>query len=156
MKTFFTRLLPRRTRKGLDWGVTSPVYVQYRSPTNISLKDVNVGFTFFSFGIRWPCSFQVSLFMNRYRQHCKLATHIDPHIEGERRIQIQVVLRNAERGGELRAERFVYNGRRVKIFNPYAYRHEVTEVEAGERFVLNFGLWFYPGSNRMPSTFVNR
>ena len=42
-------------------------------------------------------------------------------------------------GGEFISEKHIFESSRIKFFRPDIYKHSVTKIEKGNRYVLSFG-----------------
>jgi hypothetical protein len=100
--------------------------------------------------LRWPRPIKFRLDFAQYYPGGYLDPHIDTTQEYEFRVNSILVIRKPRRGGHLYSEKFLYNGKRLKIIQPNLYQHEVTMIEEGERWVLNFQ--FHVSTNGMEQT----
>ena len=69
-----------------------------------------------------------------------LEKHKDTITRGERQFRLLIVLKEALRGGELICPTYIFNFRRLRLFEPCSHEHEVTLVEEGERLVILAGI----------------
>ena len=84
----------------------------------------------------WPERFD--LYLLRYRKGASIPPHTDP-VDGKRHYRVNVVLREAKRGGYFTCGAPIFWSRRVKVFRSDVAEHSVTTVEEGERVVLSLG-----------------
>lgn len=85
---------------------------------------------------RLPVPFD--LYLLRYRRGASVPPHVDP-VDGKRHYRINVILREAERGGFFRCVGPILETRRIKVFRPDVSEHSVSAVEAGTRLVVSLG-----------------
>lgn len=141
MEFSFLRIIPRRRPDGMVVFKDSVISGTLNRKWNtVDVPGARLEYQEWSIEIRWPIMLQIQLHINRYRVGGELHEHTDVIKEGERQFRIQLILKNAIRGGELLCERFIINRRHFKIFEPARFKHEVTRVEEGERFLLNLGI----------------
>lgn len=70
-----------------------------------------------------------------------LWTFFDPTWWDTKHVRLNVVLREADEGGEFRClGPCIWRTRRVVLFRPDKWEHQVTEVKRGERLVLSLGV----------------
>ena len=77
-------------------------------------------------------------YLLRFRQGSGIPEHSDP-VDGKRHYRLNIVLWQAELGGEFLCDEPIYESRRIKLFRPDRSRHSVTTVERGVRYVLSIG-----------------
>ncbi len=85
---------------------------------------------------RFPLPFD--LYLLRYREGASVPSHVDP-VDGRRHFRLNIVLCEAERGGQFECKHPIFETRRIKVFRPDVSEHAVSKVEAGCRMVLSFG-----------------
>lgn len=69
-----------------------------------------------------------------------IVPHVDMVSEG-RLYKLNCVLIKPESGGEFSCERNIFNlFGRIVLFRPDLYRHEVSRIERGRRWLLSFAL----------------
>lgn len=110
-------------------------------------KTWSVVYTSFKVSISWPFSFSTHADLALYREGSYIQRHSDlsESLLGKE-WRVVVILRNADKGGELLSDKFVLNWPRIKIINTRVL-HEVTKVEKGTRLVLLIGVYFAPFNN---------
>jgi hypothetical protein len=141
MKIDLWRLIPRCAPNGkLMW--KDPVLSITIRPKwqRVEYDGGSLRYQEYVLNLRWPILLQIQLHVSKYGVGDGLREHIDYIQEGERQFRIQFIWRNAKRGGELIVPHFIVNRRHFKVFEPCKYRHEVTIVEEGERFLFNLGI----------------
>lgn len=84
------------------------------------------------FIVPWDC------YLLRFRKGAAIAPHTDP-VDGRRHYRVNVVLIEADAGGQFECEQPIFASRRIKFFRPDQQTHSVTRVDAGTRYVLSFG-----------------
>ena len=74
----------------------------------------------------------------RYKEGSEVAEHRDP-VTGKKHYRLNIILKNASKGGEFNCANAIYSGSRVKLFRPDVCAHSVTLVESGTRYVFSLG-----------------
>jgi len=83
---------------------------------------------------------RLSIYLVRYPAGHAIAPHVDMVSEG-RLYKLNCVLIKPESGGEFSCERSIFNlFGRIILFRPDLYRHEVSRIERGRRWLLSFAL----------------
>lgn len=85
---------------------------------------------------KWPIPFD--LYIIRYNQGAYIPPHIDI-IESGKHYRLNVVLKNADIGGEFVCKNPIYETSRIKLFRPDISEHSVTKIFSGTRYVLSLG-----------------
>ena len=83
---------------------------------------------------------RLNVYLVHYRQGHRIVPHVDMVSEGRLYKFNWVIVRPAA-GGAFVCEKTIFNlfGRLI-LFRPDLYRHEVTRIEAGNRWLLSFAL----------------
>jgi hypothetical protein len=145
MKNFewnFLRVIPRKLSFfGTAYTQMTPI-VQISGGSNKEQKGATITYSRVKFNLTWPVTLQLHADVVDYLEGAYLSRHADllPKLPGEE-YRIAVVLKEADSGGVLLADRFVANTRFLKVFST-RIQHEVTKVEKGTRRVLLFGIYF--------------
>ena len=84
------------------------------------------------FVVPWDC------YLLRFREGAEIASHTDP-VDDRRHFRVNLVLVEADEGGEFQCENPIFATRRIKFFRPDQESHSVTRVDSGTRYVLSFG-----------------
>ena len=79
------------------------------------------------------------VYLLKFPEGSGVPEHTDPKY-GVKHTRLNIVLRQAEEGGEFICDRPILNTRRFKLFRPDLEKHSVTTVEKGERLVLSIGI----------------
>jgi len=81
-----------------------------------------------------------SVYLVRYSAGHRIAPHVDM-VAGGKLTKFNCVLVKPRTGGEFICERTIFNlfGRFI-LFRPDLYRHEVSRIERGTRWLLSFAL----------------
>lgn len=87
--------------------------------------------------------FAVDAYIIRYPIGSEIPLHVDPVDKGQH-FRLNIVLRQATVGGDFYCEKTLINTRRIKFFRPDAYRHSVSKVIKGSRYILSIG-WVLNG-----------
>ncbi len=77
-------------------------------------------------------------YLLRYRPGALIDEHTDP-VTDRKHYRLNIVLREATRGGEFNCREVLYSSRRIKLFRPDRAPHSVSLVEEGTRYVLSLG-----------------
>lgn len=73
------------------------------------------------------------------------SAHIPPHrddVIGKKHYRVNLILWNADDGGEFKCEKVIFRAGPLTIFRPDLYIHEVSEIRKGIRYVLSIGFAF--------------
>lgn len=88
-----------------------------------------------------PFVLPFDLYLLRFRPGAEIPTHTDPVTE-KRHFRLNVVVSEAQRGGEFVCADPIFETRRLKLFRPDLSPHSVTRIESGTRYVLSLG-WIW-------------
>ena len=81
-----------------------------------------------------------SIYLVRYSPGPRIVPHVDMVSEG-RLYKLNLVLAKPKSGGKFSCERCIFKlFDRVILFRPDLYRHAVTRIERGNRWLLSFAL----------------
>lgn len=75
----------------------------------------------------------------KFEEGSSIPEHIDPAKSGYKHYRMNIILKKSISGGEFISEKNILDFQRLKFFRPDLYKHSVTEVKGGSRFVLSFG-----------------
>jgi hypothetical protein len=84
-----------------------------------------------------------ALFFDSYVLRFDEGSYIPEHVDivdGFNHFRLNVILRNADEGGEFRCDNVLSIFGRVHLFRPDIEKHLVTEIHSGRRIVLSFGM----------------
>lgn len=82
----------------------------------------------------------VNIYLVRYPEGHKVSPHLDMIAQG-RLYKLNCVLVKPKKGGEFLCEKNIFNlFGRVILFRPDCYRHRVSTIERGNRWLLSFAL----------------
>lgn len=83
---------------------------------------------------------RLNVYLVHYGQGHKIVPHVDM-VSGGRLYKLNWVLIKPEAGGQFVCEKNVFNlfGRLI-LFRPDLYRHQVSTIERGNRWLLSFAL----------------
>lgn len=84
----------------------------------------------------WPVS--IDCYLLRFPQGSEVPLHKDPVSQG-RHFRLNLIIKNAAKGGEFQCEQCLINRPRIKLFRPDLHEHAVSRVEKGRRWVLSVG-----------------
>lgn len=79
------------------------------------------------------------VYLLKFPEGSMVPEHIDLKY-GVKHTRLNIVLRQAEEGGEFICARPILSTRRIKLFRPDLEKHSVTTVKKGERLVLSIGI----------------
>lgn len=88
---------------------------------------------FYSRHLRCDC------YLLRYIKGDSIPVHKDTVSHYVNHFRLNIVLRNAKEGGEFEVRNALWKWWRVVLFRPDEEPHSVSEIKAGERWVLSFG-----------------
>lgn len=86
--------------------------------------------------------FQFDCYIIRYREGSHVPPHRDPNPAGKH-YRLNIVIKRARKGGEFQCDQTIFQSNRIKLFRPDLYKHSVSKVEEGSRYVLSIG-WLLP------------
>ncbi len=89
---------------------------------------------------RFPIGFDCYLL--RFPEGCEVPPHTDA-VSGKRHYRLNIILKNARKGGLFICARPLFQNSRIKFFRPDQCEHSVTRVESGSRYLLSIG-WTRP------------
>lgn len=84
----------------------------------------------------WPMVFDCYLL--RFKQGSEIPPHTDQNDKGKH-LRLNVILKQAKKGGEFICDETIYESKRIKLFRPDLHQHQVTRVIEGSRWVLSVG-----------------
>lgn len=79
------------------------------------------------------------VYILRFKPGSSIPKHRDPILD-KIHLRMNVILKHAKEGGEFRCSKCILNWSRLKIFRPDKFKHSVTEVTLGTRYVLSIGI----------------
>lgn len=82
---------------------------------------------------------KMDLHLIRYRVGASIPPHRDPAGQNKAHYRLNIVLWQAQEGGELRCEHSLFRTHRINLFRPDLALHSVAEVKQGTRYVLSIG-----------------
>ena len=85
-----------------------------------------------------PFLFPFDCYLLRFKEGSGIPVHSDP-VDGKRHFRLNIVLRQADEGGQFVCDEPIYESKRIKLFRPDRSRHAVTTVKRGVRYVLSVG-----------------
>ena len=88
-----------------------------------------------------PFLFPFDLYLLRFKPGTEIPTHTDP-VSKKRHFRLNIVVRQAQRGGQFVCSEPIFETRRIKLFRPDLSPHSVTKIESGTRYVLSLG-WIW-------------
>ena len=82
--------------------------------------------------------FAVDAYIIRYPTGSEIPLHIDP-VDTGKHFRLNIVLKQATVGGDFYCEKTLINTARIKLFRPDTYRHSVSKIIKGSRYILSIG-----------------
>ena len=74
----------------------------------------------------------------KYSVGSEIPAHTDP-VSDRNHYRLNIIVRKPKKGGEFFCEKTIINTDRIKLFRPDLYKHSLTKIEEGERYVLSIG-----------------
>jgi hypothetical protein len=87
-------------------------------------------------GAMWPIKFDVYLL--HFPQGSEIAPHTDKVTSGKH-YRLNIVLKNANEGGEFVCSNPIFETKRIKLFRPDECEHQVSKIIKGSRYLLSIG-----------------
>ncbi|NKF49236.1 2OG-Fe(II) oxygenase [Shewanella sp. WXL01] len=87
-------------------------------------------------GALWPVKFDTYLL--KFPQGSEVPPHTDK-VKTGKHYRLNIVLKQAEVGGEFICANPIYNSKRIKLFRPDICEHQVSKVIKGNRYLLSIG-----------------
>ena len=84
------------------------------------------------FPIPWDC------YILKYPTGSEIKEHVDP-LTNQNHYRLNIVIKKPRKGGVFYAEKTIINTPRIKLFRPDIYKHSLTPIEEGTRYVLSIG-----------------
>lgn len=84
----------------------------------------------------WPLPFD--MYLIRYPEGSFISPHIDT-VDSGRHFRLNIVLWQAQRGGDFVCKKPIFETKRIKFFRPDVCEHSVTPVEKGRRYLFSIG-----------------
>lgn len=82
--------------------------------------------------------FKFDLYLLRFKQGSYISPHTDKVRQGKH-YRLNIVLKQADEGGEFHCAAPLYETKRIKLFRPDICEHSVTKVIKGTRYLLSVG-----------------
>lgn len=77
-------------------------------------------------------------YLLKYKEGSYIPSHRDS-ITNKRHFRLNIVIQEAIKGGQFVCEKSILSLRRISLFRPDRYYHQVTKIIRGTRYVLSFG-----------------
>lgn len=91
-------------------------------------------FTFFS-----SKKLRCDMHLLKFETGSFISMHLDPVEIGYDHYRLNIILKNAKKGGKFLISKCIFSNSRVKFFRPDEELHGVTLVTEGTRYVLSIG-----------------
>lgn len=93
-----------------------------------------------------PFLIPFDLYLLRFKHGTEIPTHTDP-VQKKRHFRLNIVVKQAQRGGHFICSQPIFETRRIKLFRPDVSPHSVTKIESGTRYVLSLG-WIWGAAEK--------
>ena len=87
-------------------------------------------------GAIWPIKFD--LYLLKFPQGSEIPPHKDKIVAGQH-YRLNIILKQAQNGGEFICKDPIFESRRIKLFRPDISEHQVSTVLKGNRYLLSLG-----------------
>jgi len=87
-------------------------------------------------GATWPLKFDTYLL--KFPEGSEIMPHTDK-VKSGRYYRLNIVLKQAKRGGEFFCKKAIFESKRIKLFRTDICEHQVSKVEEGSRYLLSIG-----------------
>ena len=87
-------------------------------------------------GVYWPIKFDIYLL--KFPEGSEIPIHRD-RIDAGRHFRLNIVLKNAQQGGEFVCSDSLFETERIKLFRPDISEHKVSKIIKGNRYLLSIG-----------------
>ncbi|KPH64940.1 hypothetical protein AMS58_08910 [Pseudoalteromonas porphyrae] len=87
-------------------------------------------------GALWPIKFDTYLL--KFPQGSEIAPHTDK-VKCGRHYRLNIILKNAEQGGDFICKKPLFETKRIKFFRPDVSEHQVSKIVKGNRYLLSIG-----------------
>ncbi|MGI2175309.1 2OG-Fe(II) oxygenase [Shewanella ulleungensis] len=87
-------------------------------------------------GAVWPIKFDTYLL--KFPEGSAIAPHTDKVVSGKH-YRLNIVIKNADEGGEFICSNPIYETKRIKLFRPDISEHQVSKIVKGNRYLLSIG-----------------
>lgn len=86
-----------------------------------------------------PFLIPFDFYLLKFEDGSFIPEHTDPAKKGFKHYRLNIIIKKSESGGDFISEKNIINLPRIKFFRPDLYKHSVTTVMGGSRYVLSFG-----------------
>lgn len=93
-----------------------------------------------------PFLIPFDLYLLRFREGAEIPSHTDP-VREKRHFRLNIIIRQARRGGEFICSDPIFETHRIKLFRPDISPHSVTRIKKGSRYVLSLG-WTWGSADK--------
>lgn len=87
-------------------------------------------------GALWPIKFDI--YWLKFPEGSEIIAHTDKVATGKH-YRLNIVLKNAIKGGEFICENPIFATKRIKFFRPDISQHQVSKIVKGNRYLLSIG-----------------
>jgi hypothetical protein len=87
-------------------------------------------------GALWPIKFDTYLL--KFPEGSEIELHTDKVGSGKH-YRLNIVLKNADEGGEFICKNPIFETNRIKLFRPDISAHKVSKITKGNRYLLSIG-----------------
>lgn len=85
---------------------------------------------------KYPVPFD--MYLLKYPQGSEITSHVD-QVKSGKHYRLNIILKNADIGGNFNVEKSIFETKRIKIFRPDISKHSVSKIIKGERILFSLG-----------------
>jgi len=74
----------------------------------------------------------------KYPINSAIGEHVDP-VTDRAHYRLNIIVKKPKKGGQFFCEKCIINTPRIKLFRPDLYKHSLTTIEEGSRYVVSIG-----------------
>lgn len=83
--------------------------------------------------------FHFDMYLLKFPEGSFIKEHIDPLKEGYKHFRLNIILKKPSSGGIFYTEKSIFEKNRIKFFRPDLYKHSVSKIIKGDRFIISIG-----------------
>jgi hypothetical protein len=87
-------------------------------------------------GVWWPIKFD--MYLLKFPEGSEIAPHTDA-VKSGKHYRLNIVLKEAVKGGEFICENSIFETKRIKLFRPDVCEHQVSKIVKGNRYIFSVG-----------------
>ncbi|MDD5165040.1 MAG: 2OG-Fe(II) oxygenase [Candidatus Pacebacteria bacterium] len=74
----------------------------------------------------------------KYPVGSEIHEHVDT-VTDRAHYRLNIIIKKPKKGGNFFSEKTIFNSSRIKLFRPDLYKHSLTRIEKGTRYVISIG-----------------